>query len=312
MTKPVPIGRFAPSPTGELHLGSLTTAIASYCHIKSIGGQWLLRIEDTDTMRCESQFVQQILIDLENLGLHWDGDILYQSERTDIYNEWMHEYLTPRLYGCDCSRKDVAQYRQSLSHRRSNHGLINPNTYPRLCLDKNLSLRAHKVRIQLADYAMAFVDQLQGIQWANPQQSLGDVVLRRANGIINYFLAVSIDDGLQGITHIMRGLDILPLTCAQICLMHYLRLPAIQKWYHLPLVKNSHGQKLSKQNLAAAIDTSTPDKCSQLIATALTMLHQPDVSLDTPENMLKQAVAQWDNRPLRHQKNLPLADQSSH
>lgn len=259
-----------------------------------------MRIEDTDTMRCESQFVQQILIDLENLGLQWDGDIIYQSERTDIYNEWMHEYLTPRIYGCDCSRKHIAQYRQSLS----NHNWVNPSTYPRLCLNKNLSLRSHKVRVQLADYSIAFVDQLQGIQWANPQQSLGDVVLRRANGIINYFLAVSIDDGLQGITHVMRGLDILPLTCAQICLMQYLHLPAIHKWYHLPLVKNSQGQKLSKQNLATPIDTSTADKCSQLIATALTMLRQPAISLDTPENMLKQAIAQWDNHPLCHQHSL--------
>ncbi|WP_230658370.1 tRNA glutamyl-Q(34) synthetase GluQRS [Psychrobacter sp. I-STPA10] len=295
-----PIGRFAPSPTGELHLGSLTTAIASYCHIKSIGGQWLLRMEDTDNIRCEPQFAHQILIDLECLGLQWDGDILYQSERIDIYNEWMYEHLTPRLYGCNCSRKHLNQYQRSLSKQN----LPNPPTYPRLCLHKQLSLRSNKVRVQLADYSLAFIDQLQGIQWTNPQQSLGDVVLRRANGIINYFLAVSIDDGLQGITHIMRGLDILPLTCAQICLMQYLNLPAIHKWYHLPLVKNSQGQKLSKQNLAAPIDTSTTTKCSQLIATALTMLHQPDVSLDTPENMLKQAVAQWDNCPLQHQQSL--------
>ena len=266
-------------------------------------GQWLVRIEDTDHIRCESQFIHQILIDLERLGLQWDGEVLYQSKRTAIYNQWMFEYLTPRLYGCDCSRKHLAQYRQSLP----DPSLINPNTYPRLCLDKNLSLKSHKVRVQLPDYAIAFVDQLQGVQWANPQQSLGDVVLRRANGIINYFLAVSIDDGLQGITHIMRGLDILPLTCAQICLMQYLNLPAIQKWYHLPLVKNSHGQKLSKQNLATPIDTSTPTKCSQLIATALAMLQQPPVSLDTPENMLKQAVAQWDNHPLRHQHSLAIA-----
>ena len=139
MTVHAPIGRFAPSPTGELHLGSLTTAIASYCHIKSLGGQWLLRIEDTDTLRCETQFTQQILIDLERLGLKWDGDIVYQSERTDIYNEWMYQHLTPLLYGCACSRKQVAHHRQSLPVTTA----TNLATYPRLCLHKKLSLRSN-------------------------------------------------------------------------------------------------------------------------------------------------------------------------
>jgi len=299
------VGRFAPSPTGELHLGSLTTAIASYCHIKSINGAWLLRIEDTDHQRCSTQFSDQILIDLENLGLHWDGDIWYQSEREAIYNELLQDRLLNRVYGCHCSRKDLEGF----------------ETYPRFCvprplpshlcdsnpscqLNKIAALTNEKVRLQLPNHSIGFIDGVQGIQWSNPQQSLGDVVLRRADGTINYFLAASIDDGLQGITHVMRGLDILPLTAAQISIMSYLNLPAVEHWYHLPLVENQCGQKLSKQNLATPIDTSSPEKCQQLIQRALALLKQPSVDIDQPEIMLKQAVQQWQLAPLQHQSVL--------
>lgn len=298
------VGRFAPSPTGELHLGSLTTAIASYCHIKSLGGTWLLRIEDTDRQRCSTKFSEQILIDLENLGLHWEGDIWYQSERTDIYNELLHDQLLPYIYGCRCSRKDLADY----------------EIYPRFCLpdpkmtaygantlcqqQKTQGLVDKKVRIQLPNQSMGFIDGIQGIQWSNPQQSLGDVVLRRADGTINYFLAASVDDGLQGITHVMRGLDILPLTTTQISIMSYLNLPTVEHWYHLPLVENHCGQKLSKQNLATPIDTLSEQKCQNLIQKALNLLKQPEVDVDKPEVMLQQAAAQWRLEPLQHQSVL--------
>lgn len=298
------VGRFAPSPTGELHLGSLTTAIASYCHIKSLGGTWLLRIEDTDRQRCSAKFSEQILIDLENLGLHWDGDIWYQSERTDIYNELLYDQLLPYVYGCRCSRKDLADY----------------EIYPRFCLpdpktaadetntlcqqQKTQGLVDKKVRIQLPNQSMGFIDGIQGIQWSNPQQSLGDVVLRRADGTINYFLAASVDDGLQGITHVMRGLDILPLTTTQISIMSYINLPTVEHWYHLPLVENHCGQKLSKQNLATPIDTLSEQKCQNLIQKALTLLKQPEVDVDKPEVMLQQAVTQWQLEPLQHQSVL--------
>ena len=302
------MGRFAPSPTGELHLGSLTTALASYCHIKSLNGSWLVRIEDTDHQRCRSEFSDQILVDLENLGLYWDGDICYQSERETLYNELLHDQLLPLIYGCDCSRKTLSDY----------------PIYPRFCLpqpvanrppypssdlnsgsaEKIANLQHQKVRIQLPNHSIGFIDGLQGIQWANPQQSLGDVILRRADGTINYFLAASIDDGLQGITHVMRGLDILPLTTAQISIMSALNLPSVEHWYHLPLVENQYGQKLSKQNLATPIDTSTSAKCQHLIRQALALLKQPPVDLDTPERMVKQAVAQWQLAPLQHQSVL--------
>ena len=315
-----PIGRFAPSPTGELHLGSLTTALASFCHIKSIGGKWLLRMEDTDTERCDRQFTEQILMDLEALGLHWDGDVIYQSERIDIYNDYLSSYLGPLTYGCQCSRKDLEQYwaQEELS-RHHNHANLassanqvlsanqvqsNRQRYPRRCVAADLDRQQHKLRIQLPGYRIGFNDGIQGLQWDNPQQTLGDMVARRQDGMINYILAASLDDGLQQVTHIMRGLDILPMTTAQIGIMQAARLPTINQWYHLPLINNANGQKLSKQNLAQPIDTSDP---SQLIAEALSLLQQPKVDIDTPENMLKQAIVQWDNSPLQGKQQLNLS-----
>ena len=299
-----PIGRFAPSPTGELHLGSLTTALASFCHIKSLGGQWLLRIEDTDTERCDQQFTEQILMDLEALGLHWDGDVIYQSERIDIYNDYLNSALHSLTYGCQCSRKDLEQYwAQEKQPQTHNKNQPNRMRYPRCCVAADLDRQQHKLRIQLPDYKIGFNDGIQGMQWDNPQQTLGDMVARRQDGMINYILAASLDDGLQQITHIMRGLDILPMTTAQISIMNAAHLPAIDHWYHLPLICNPDGQKLSKQNLAQPIDTRNP---SQLIAHALKLLQQPVVDRDTPENMLKQAIAQWDNTPLQNQQQLNL------
>lgn len=321
-----PIGRFAPSPTGELHLGSLTTALASFCHIKSIGGKWLLRMEDTDTERCDRQFTEQILMDLEALGLHWDGDVIYQSERIDIYNDYLSSYLGPLTYGCQCSRKDLEQYwaQEEISRNHSRASLaaltdqtsldeqvspidqVQPNRqrYPRRCVASDLDRQQHKLRIQLPDYRIGFNDGIQGLQWDNPQQTLGDMVARRQDNMINYILAASLDDGLQQVTHIMRGLDILPMTTAQIGIMQAARLPTIDQWYHLPLINNADGQKLSKQNLAQPIDTSNP---SQLIAEALSLLQQPKVDIDTPENMLEQAIAQWDNTPLQGKQQLNLS-----
>ena len=310
-TLPQPIGRFAPSPTGELHLGSLTTALASFCQIKSLGGKWLLRIEDTDTERCDRQFTEQILIDLEVLGLHWDGDVIYQSERLDIYNDYLSSSLYPLTYGCQCSRKSLERYWQqkamgeSMDAEQVQEKLLNRQRYPRCCLNANLDKEKNKLRIQLPDYRIGFQDGIQGVQWSNPQQSLGDMVVRRQDGMINYILAASLDDGLQGVTHIMRGLDILPMTTAQISIMHAAHLTAIDHWYHLPLICSPDGQKLSKQNLAQPIDTRDP---SRLIAHALQLLQQPAVDRDTPTNMLTQAIEQWDNSPLQNMQTFNTSD----
>ncbi len=219
------------------------------------------------------------MADLSNLGLHWDGEVVYQSKHTAIYE-----------YACQCSRKDL-------------QGAI---IYPRYCLDKNLDWKNHKLRIKLSDKTLQFNDGILGIQQQNPQQTLGDMVIRRADGIFNYIFAVSVDDALQEVTHVMRGLDILPMTSAQIAIMQMLQTAKInsniKNWYHLPLVRNEQGQKLSKQNLAKPIDTSTEQKCSELLAQALNFLQQPKVEMDSPSNILAQAVNQWNNNLIKLKK----------
>ncbi|AWY19356.1 tRNA glutamyl-Q(34) synthetase GluQRS [Moraxella bovis] len=294
------IGRFAPSPTGALHLGSLCTALASYCHIKSLGGQWLVRIEDVDFERCKPDYAVSILTDLENLGLYSDGEILFQSKRTDIYDEYL-AHLSNITYHCTCSRKELSALSiPAVSFYDVNiKDLHLAPIYPRLCLHKNLS--DNKIRLCLPDMLTAFFDGIQGVIWDNPAKSLGDVVVKRQNGMINYILACTIDDGLQGITHVMRGLDIMPMTVAQLCIAKACLLPTPHYFYHLPLLVNHDGQKLSKQNLATPIDTTTPDKVSDLLFTALTLLGQnppAELQKETSDTILMWATRHWDNRVL--------------
>ncbi len=176
-TKPQIIGRFAPSPTGHLHFGSLTTAVASYCHIKSLSknSKWLVRIEDTDTQRCKAEFSESILQDLGNLGLHWDGEVVYQSQHTAMYEELLYHVFQDKVYACQCSRKDLQGYA----------------IYPRYCLDKMLDWHNHKLRIQLPDETIEFNDGILGVQRQNPQKTLGDMVICRADDIFNYIFAVN-------------------------------------------------------------------------------------------------------------------------
>lgn len=296
-----PINRFAPSPTGALHLGSLCTALASYCHVKSLGGHWLVRIEDVDFERSKPEYTTSILYDLENLGLHCDGEILFQSDRTDIYETYLHK-LSCLTYHCTCSRKELSA--TSLPA----HSFYDLNIkdlhlapiYPRHCLHKNW--QDNKIRLCLPNVLTAFFDGIQGVIWDNPAKSLGDVVVKRQNGMINYILACVIDDGLQGITHVTRGLDIMPMTVAQLFIAKACELPTPNYFYHLPLLVNPDGQKLSKQNLANPIDTSSPDKVSDLLFTALTLLRQnppKDLQKQTPNMILMWAIEHWNNKPLR-------------
>ncbi|WP_066800936.1 tRNA glutamyl-Q(34) synthetase GluQRS [Moraxella oblonga] len=301
MSQRTPIGRFAPSPTGHLHLGSLTTALASYCHIKSLGGRWLIRIEDVDVERCKPTYTTSILQDLENLGLHTDGEILLQSTRTAIYEEYLNR-LSSLTYHCTCSRKDLSNdCIPAMSFYDLNIKDLNlAPIYPRRCLHK--ALTHNKIRLCLPDVLTAFYDGIQGVIWDNPARSLGDVVAKRQNNIINYIIACTIDDGLQNISHIMRGLDIMPMTVAQLFIAKTCGLPMPDYFYHLPLLMNADGQKLSKQNLATPIDTSTPDKVSDLLFTALSLLCQnppPELQKEKPNTILVWAVENWDNTPLR-------------
>lgn len=272
----VAVGRFAPSPTGHLHLGSLTTALASYCQAKSQGGRWLVRLEDTDKDRCQSHFADSILYDLERLGLHWDG-LSRQSAHTSLYHDAL-DTLQGTLYACHCSRKTLKNY------------LI----YPRFCLGKNI--QSDKIRLCLPDGWYMFFDELQGVQWQNPQRMLGDMVVARGQ-MISYILACATDDGRQGITQVVRGIDILPMTATQLWLQQRLGLPSPKTFFHLPLLYNAQRQKLSKQNKARPIDTKDPKK---LLCLALSLLGQKtdDLYPLPQDELLTQAVARWDSTPL--------------
>ena len=278
-------GRFAPSPTGPLHFGSLITAVASYCDAKAHQGSWLVRIEDTDIPRIYPDSEAHILGAIDAFQFEPDDAIIFQKDRLDLYESVLHQLWQNHLvYACQCTRKMLG----------SNH------IYAGTCRELNLPFQQHAIRLKVSDQEICFNDRLQGTHCSNLQRDLGDFVLKRRDGIINYQLAVVIDDYLQGITHVVRGSDLLDNTERQIWLGSVLDYPRL-KYMHLPLAMNDQGQKLSKQNLAQALDLN---RASELLQDAIRALHQPEVDLDTPANMLKQAIAQWDIQAIPHTTQL--------
>ncbi|WP_296279672.1 tRNA glutamyl-Q(34) synthetase GluQRS [uncultured Acinetobacter sp.] len=268
-------GRFAPSPTGPLHFGSLITAVASYCDAKANQGTWIVRIEDTDIPRIYPDSEQHILKCLDAFEFESDVEIIYQKNRLDIYDAVIEQLKQKKLvYACECTRKMLG----------SNH------IYVGTCREKILNFQNQAIRVKVSDQNICFQDRLQGQHCSNLKMDLGDFVLKRRDGIINYQLAVVIDDYLQGITDVVRGADLLDNTERQIWLGQLLGYPQL-KYMHLPLAMNDQGQKLSKQNLAHALDTQN---APQLLSQAISALGQQSVDIDQPHKMLAQAVAQWD------------------
>ena len=269
------IGRFAPSPTGPLHFGSLLTAVASYCDAKANHGQWLVRIEDTDIPRIYPNSEAHILSCIDAFQFEPDAEIIFQKDRFDIYEQVLEQLKQSQdIYACQCTRKMLG----------SNH------IYIGTCRNLNLDFANQAIRLKVADQLICFQDRLQGQQCSNLQQDLGDFVLKRRDGIISYQLAVVVDDYLQGITHVVRGADLLDNTARQIWLGSLLDYPSLS-YMHLPLAMNDQGQKLSKQNLAQALDIN---KAPELLQQAILALGQSKVELDQPRIMLQQAVQQWD------------------
>lgn len=269
------IGRFAPSPTGPLHFGSLLTAVASYCDAKANHGKWLVRIEDTDIPRIYPNSETHILSCIDAFEFEPDAEIIFQKDRLTIYEQVLDQLKQQHaIYACQCTRKMLG----------SNH------IYAGTCRDLNLDFAEQAIRLKVDDLLICFEDRLQGRQCSNLKDDLGDFVLKRRDGIISYQLAVVVDDYLQGITHVVRGADLLDNTARQIWLGSILNYPSLS-YMHLPLAMNGQGQKLSKQNLAQALDLS---KASELLQQALLALGQPNVELNQPRIMLQQAVQQWD------------------
>ena len=271
-------GRFAPSPTGPLHFGSLVAAVASYADARAAGGRWLVRIEDVDEPRSVVGAEDEIVGALARHGFAWDGEIVRQSTRTARYERALARLARAGLtYDCACTRRDLET--APLVHGE--------RVYPGTCRDGIPPLRARRaqrsVRVRVPDDAVAFVDRLQGPQSQALRDEVGDFVVRRADGLYAYQLAVVVDDAEQGITSVVRGADLLASTPRQIFLQRALGVPT-PAYLHVPVALDRHGQKLSKQTHAAPL---TGDPCSALLA-AWRFLDQPP-----PTAPVREPAAFW-------------------
>lgn len=277
------VGRFAPSPTGPLHFGSLVAALASWLDARAAGGLWLLRMEDLDKPREQPGAADAILRQLEALGLVWDGAVLYQSAREARYRDALDRLSRAGLtYPCGCTRREIAD---------SALGIDGAHVYPGTCrngLPPGKVARA--TRLRTAPEPIRFVDRVQGECLQSVAREVGDFVLLRADGLIAYQLAVVVDDADQGITDVVRGADLIDSTARQLLLQRQLGL-ATPRYAHVPVAVNAAGEKLSKQTGAASID---PAHGASAIAGALLFLgHPPPVDLP-PQDLLSWALAHWD------------------
>ena len=281
------VGRFAPSPSGPLHLGSLVVAVASFLDARAAGGHWLVRIEDIDTPRSVAGADKLILQQLSALGMTWDGDVWYQSERLAAY-EHAFETLQAKglVYPCGCTRREIADSVLA-AHGRLPDG---ERPYPGTCRDGLAPGRKPKSwRFRVLPDTVRFHDRWCGDQAQCVAEQVGDFVVRRADGIWAYQLAVVVDDAEQGITDIVRGQDLLSSTARQRALAQALELPT-PSVMHLPLVTDGQGLKLSKQNGAPAIDTNNPLKT---LISAWQYLGLGDLSASNLEQFWREATARW-------------------
>ncbi len=239
------VGRFAPSPTGPLHVGSLTAAVASFLHARRSQGEWLVRIEDIDPPREMPGATGMILEALDAFDLNWDRDVFYQSQHLEDYQRIAAELLAEgHAYRCSCSRRDIRE-----------KGAPGPlgYRYPGHCRRRQHHERATAIRVRTDDSAGSFDDGLQGARRYDVHASAGDYVIFRSDGLPAYHLAVVLDDARQGITHIVRGIDLLHTTGLHIYLQQTLGLPTPQ-YLHVPIIVNSAGQKLSKRTGALPVE----------------------------------------------------------
>ncbi len=285
--KPAPayIGRFAPSPTGPLHFGSLVAALGSWLDARAAGGRWLVRMEDLDRPRCVPNAADTLLRQLEHYGLVWDGAVLAQSGRDQAYEAALQQLRDlDAVYPCTCTRSQLAG-----APRNAGGETIYPGTCRNALVDKRAT---HAWRVKLPDTSTSFTDRVLGKLMQSVLAEVGDFVVRRADHLFAYQLAVVVDDAYQNITHVVRGADLLWNTPRQIVLQRLLGLPT-PRYAHLPLITNAAGQKLSKQTHAPAL----PDHGrGEMLAQALGALgHAPPAELADadPAAILKWASAHW-------------------
>ncbi|MBI5927006.1 MAG: tRNA glutamyl-Q(34) synthetase GluQRS [Aquabacterium sp.] len=289
------VGRFAPSPTGPLHAGSLVAALASWLDARAHGGRWLVRIEDVDLPRCIPGADQIILAQLARCGLIPDETPLYQSQRGEVYQQALDQLIAAHhAYPCGCTRADIAQANAALGLTKQRHGDL---VYPGTCRPDQGGLHgkpARAWRLQVPDAPddlLTWQDRALGTQQQHLASAVGDFVIKRADGLWAYQLAVVADDAAQGVTDVVRGADLCDNTPRQILLQRWLGLPT-PHYLHTPLVLGDNGEKLSKQNGAQALDLRSPLAALQAAGAALG-LSSP---ASAPGDWLAEAVEQWRDR----------------
>jgi glutamyl-Q tRNA(Asp) synthetase len=296
-------GRFAPSPTGPLHFGSLVAAVGSYLEARTRGGEWLVRMEDLDRPREVAGAADDILRVLEALGFEWDEPVLYQSRRDFAYGEALSRLKRAgAVFACACTRREIEDSVSAFRGPKSESGEL---VYPGTCREGLPPGReARAIRVRADDAVIAFDDALQGRVEQNLARDCGDFVVRRADGLYAYQLAVAVDDAEQAITDVVRGADLLDSTPRQIHLQHLLGLPT-PNYMHLPVAVSADGRKLSKQTLAAAID---PAKGAAALADALAFLGNappPKLRNARAADVWSWALEHWDAIRIPRARALP-------
>jgi glutamyl-Q tRNA(Asp) synthetase len=305
---PIYRGRFAPSPTGPLHFGSLVAAVGSYLDAKHHNGTWLVRMEDLDVPRCVPGAADDILRALEAFGLHWDETVQYQSQRTAAYENALHKLQAiGAVYPCCCTRKEIAD--------SALHG-IDGQIYPGTCrngIPARREGRAWRVRTDLSTSlsphlpalaAIEFTDALQLHVTQHLENEIGDFVVKRADGLFAYQLAVVVDDAFQGITNIVRGADLLASTPRQIYLQRLLGLTT-PTYMHLPIAVNAQDEKLSKQTLAAPACTDNPVFTLLHVLNFLRLEPPAELAVCDMESVLNWAITHWSSDRLKGIMQIP-------
>lgn len=280
-------GRFAPTPSGPLHFGSLVAALGSYLDALSHAGTWLVRIEDVDPPRNVPGASDAILRTLEAYGFEWEETVQYQSQRSDAYQEALEQLRQlGRVYACSCTRKQLADI--------ARRGVDGP-VYPGTCRARPNFDYAAALRLHVPAGRIVFADGQQGLVACDVATECGDFVLQRADSVYAYHLAVVVDDAAQGVSHVVRGADLLTSTPRHIILQRLLGLDA-PNYLHLPVVLDEHGRKLSKQTLAAPIDARAP--LPGLLQAAAFLGTPIDHPPQTPSEFWAWAVPAWSRRRL--------------
>jgi glutamyl-Q tRNA(Asp) synthetase len=284
-------GRFAPSPTGPLHAGSLVAALASWLDARAHHGRWLIRIEDLDTPRCTPEHAHTILGQLTACGLHSDAPVVWQSQRHHHYQTALNRLLASgQAFGCACTRQDIAQHWASAGRVFNRH---QETPYPGTCRHGTGERAPRAVRLNTQGAGtIHWTDAQLGPQHQDLEHEVGDFVLLRADGWWAYQLAVVVDDAEQGVTHVVRGQDLANNTARQIWLQRALGLPALH-YRHTPLVRGENGEKLSKQNGATPLNTSTLADTLAALTQAATLLGLPAACSPSIAEALTTWVRAW-------------------